>query len=50
MEGGGDGEEGYKRYGGGDRRCITIILKRPAGDDATHCAGLSVGANNKRVR
>lgn len=50
MESGGDGEQDYKGSGGGDRRGIPIIFKRSAGDDATHCAGLSVGANNKRVR
>ncbi len=48
METGGDGEENYKGNGGGDGRGVTIILKRSAGNDASHCAGLSVIADNKR--
>lgn len=48
METGGDGEEGYKGNGGGDQGGVTIILKRSAGNDATHCASLSILADDKR--
>lgn len=40
METGGDREEDHEGNGGGDRRGVTIILKRSACNDATHCAGL----------